>query len=167
MQINARNPDKIHYPLWEDVGKGWEWINQILLILPKPKPFCTSGTDLHIWNRCSSPNAVIWFFCLFVFVFLTLHVLICLISYPFQNTVLWAPKCPERSKLTWWVLAEDKQTWRELIDYLRPQSPPGCPTWVSPLALYVDSILRSRDAVNRMLSIELWGLNELWHVGTT
>lgn len=64
---------------------------------------------------------------------------------------------PERVQVHLGVLAEERQTWRELLDYLGPQSPTGCPAGVSPLALDADSTLRGRDAANRILSIELWG----------
>lgn len=44
-QINVRNTAQILYLLWEDVGKGRKLINQVPLILPKVKHFCTFGTD--------------------------------------------------------------------------------------------------------------------------
>lgn len=44
-QINARNPDQVLHPHWEIWGRGWELRNHILLILPKPKHFCTRGAD--------------------------------------------------------------------------------------------------------------------------
>lgn len=42
-QINARNPDQVLHPHWENWGRRWELRNHIPLILPKPKHFCTRG----------------------------------------------------------------------------------------------------------------------------
>lgn len=44
-QINARNPDQVLHPHWENWGRGWELRNHTLLILPRPKHFCTRGAD--------------------------------------------------------------------------------------------------------------------------
>lgn len=44
-QINARHPDQVLHPHWENWGRGWELRNHTLLILPKPKHSCTRGAD--------------------------------------------------------------------------------------------------------------------------
>lgn len=53
IQINVGNPDQIFHPVWEEMGKGWKLINQILQFLLKLKHFCTFGTDTPPYLSCS------------------------------------------------------------------------------------------------------------------
>lgn len=54
-QINARNPDQVLHPHWENWGK------RVGIKKSYPSNSAQTQTILHMWSRYSSPTAVAWF----------------------------------------------------------------------------------------------------------